>query len=81
MHIIHAPPVGLHATLLPPLRLHLREACGARGVSGSTLFEVTVEHPTDVHQEVVTVKGISFHPGQSCLREDNDAPGSDMYDV
>jgi hypothetical protein len=40
-----------------------------------------VEHPTDVHQEVVTVTGISFHPGQSCLREDNDAPDSDMYDV
>ena len=82
MHTIHAPPVRLHVTLLPPLRLRIREACGARGVSGSTLVEVTVEHPTDVHQEVVTVTGISsLHPGQSRLREDNDAPDSDMYDV
>ena len=40
-----------------------------------------MEHPTDVHQEVVTVTAISFHPGQSRLREDNDAPDSDMYDV
>ncbi len=81
MHTIHAPPVRLHATLLPPLRLHIRAACGARGVSGSTLVEVTLEHPTDVHQVVVLVTGISFHPGQSRLREDNDATHSDMYDV
>ena len=65
MHTIHAPPVQLHVTLLLPLRLRIREACGARGVSGSTLVEVTVEHPTEVHQEVVMVTG-SLHPGQIC---------------
>ncbi len=50
-------------------------------MSGSTLVEVTVEHPTDVHQEVVTVTGILLHPAQSRLREDNDAPNSDIYDL
>ena len=80
-HTIHTPQLPLHVTLVSPLRLHIREVCGARGASGSTLVEVTIEHPTDVHDASVTVTGISFHPGQSRLREDDDAPGANEYEV
>lgn len=80
-HTIHTPHIPLHVTLVSPLRLHVREVCGARGASGSTLVEVTIEHPTDVHDASVTVTGISFHPGQSRLREDDDAPGANEYEV
>ncbi|KAL3791053.1 hypothetical protein ACHAW5_002830 [Stephanodiscus triporus] len=64
---MRTPPLRVHATLVRPLRLRVREACGARGASGSTLVEVTVEHPTEHHDEDVTVTGVSFHPGQSRL--------------
>jgi hypothetical protein len=81
IHTIHTPHLALHVTLVSPLRLHVREVCGARAPSGSTLVEVTIEHPTDVHDASVTVTGISFHPGQSRLREDDDAPGANEYEV
>ena len=61
------PPLRVRASLVPPLRLRVREVPGARGASGSTLVEVTVEHPSEYHDEYVTVTGISFHPGQSRL--------------
>ena len=76
---MRTPPLIFDAILLSPLRLAVREVPGARGATGSTLVEVTVEHPTDCHDEVVTVTGISFHPGQSRLwsGDTNDFPDDD----
>jgi len=65
-----SPALRIHATLVPPLQLTVREVCGARAASGSTLVEVTVEHPSGWHGEDVTVTGIAFHPGQSRLWEE-----------
>mmetsp|Transcript_8135 Transcript_8135/g.14161 ORF Transcript_8135/g.14161 Transcript_8135/m.14161 type:complete len:599 (-) Transcript_8135:110-1906(-) len=62
-----SPPLRIHATLIPPLQLTVREVCGARAASGSTLVEITVEHSSGWHRENVTVTGIAFHPGQSRL--------------
>ncbi|KAL7540040.1 hypothetical protein ACHAXR_009820 [Thalassiosira sp. AJA248-18] len=62
-----SPPLRIHATLIPPLQLTVREVCGARAASGSTLVEITVEHSSRWHKEDVTVTGIAFHPGQSRL--------------
>ncbi|KAL3787581.1 hypothetical protein HJC23_000069 [Cyclotella cryptica] len=69
------PPLRIQVTLIPPLKLNVREVCGARAASGSTLVEITVEHSSEWHREDVTVTGIAFHPGQSRLWEeekDND---------
>lgn len=62
-----APPLRIRAKLIPPLRLSVREVCGARAASGSTLVEITVEHSSEWHDEPVTLTGIAFHPGQSRL--------------
>mmetsp|Transcript_14022 Transcript_14022/g.30089 ORF Transcript_14022/g.30089 Transcript_14022/m.30089 type:complete len:613 (+) Transcript_14022:118-1956(+) len=62
-----APPLRIRAKLVPPLRLSVREVCGARAASGSTLVEITVEHSSEWHDEPVTLTGIAFHPGQSRL--------------
>jgi len=78
--ILRTPPLQIHTILIPPLTLTVREVCGARAASGSTLVEITVEHSSKWHKEDVTVTGIAFHPGQSRLytasiednmREDN----------
>jgi hypothetical protein len=65
--ITHTPPIHVHTTLIPSLQVSVREVCGARAPSGSTLVEITVEHASRWHQENVIVTGISFHPGQSRL--------------
>jgi hypothetical protein len=62
----------MQVTLIPPLNLTVREVCGARAASGSTLVEITVEHSSEWHDENVTVTGIAFHPGQSRLWEDQE---------
>ncbi|KAL7460920.1 hypothetical protein ACHAXS_001357 [Conticribra weissflogii] len=61
------PPLRIRAKLVPSLQLSVREVCGARAASGSTLVEITVEHSSEWHKEDVTVTGIAFHPGQSRL--------------
>ena len=66
-NIIRTTPIHIRTTLIPSLQLHVREVCGARSPSGSTLVEITVEHASRWHQENVVVTGISFHPGQSRL--------------
>lgn len=66
-NIIRTTPIHVHTTLIPSIQLHVREVCGARSPSGSTLVEITVEHASRWHQENVVVTGISFHPGQSRL--------------
>ncbi|KAL7520126.1 hypothetical protein ACHAWX_004870 [Stephanocyclus meneghinianus] len=73
------PPLRIQVTLIPPLKLNVREVCGARAASGSTLVEITVEHSSEWHSQDVTVTGIAFHPGQSRLWEeesenDNSSP-------
>ena len=68
--IIRTPPRCIQVTLIPPLKLTVREVCGARAASGSTLVEITVEHASNWHDENVTVTGIAFHPGQSRLWEE-----------
>lgn len=68
--IIQTNPRRIRVTLVPPLNLTVREVCGARAASGSTLVEITVEHSTEWHDENVTVTGIAFHPGQSQLWEE-----------
>ena len=65
--IARTNPIHVHATLIPSMQLHVREVCGARSPSGSTLVEITLEHASRWHQENVIVTGISFHPGQSRL--------------
>jgi len=65
--ILKTPSLQIHTTLIPPLTLTVREVCGARAASGSTLVEITVEHSSKWHKEDVTVTGIAFHPGQSRL--------------
>lgn len=65
--ILRTPPLQIQVTLIPPLQLTVREVCGARAASGSTLVEITVEHSSKWHKEDVTVTGIAFHPGQSRL--------------
>lgn len=60
-------PIHIHTTLIPSMQVHVREVCGARSPSGSTLVEITVEHASRWHQENLVVTGISFHPGQSRL--------------
>ena len=65
--ITRTPPIHVHTTLIPSLQVSVREVCGARAPSGSTLVEITVEHASRWHQENVIVTGISFHPGQSRL--------------
>ncbi len=65
--IARTTPIHVHTTLVPSMQLHVREVCGARSPSGSTLVEITVEHASQWHQENVVVTGISFHPGQSRL--------------
>ena len=77
-----SPPLRIHATLIPPLQLTVREVCGARAASGSTLVEITVEHSSQWHKEDVTVTGIAFHPGQSRLWDTNTSglDDNDDYD-
>ena len=65
--ILKTPSLQIRTTLVPPLQLTVREVCGARAASGSTLVEITVEHSSKWHKEDVTVTGIAFHPGQSRL--------------
>jgi hypothetical protein len=72
--IIRTQPQQIQVTLIPPLKLTVREVCGARAASGSTLVEITVEHSSEWHGEDVTVTGIAFHPGQSRLWEEQDDP-------
>ena len=62
-----SPPLRVCAKLIPPLQLSVREVCGARAASGSTLVEITVEHSSEWHKEAAIVTGIAFHPGQSRL--------------
>ena len=68
--IIRTAPQGIKVTLIPPLKLTVREVCGARAASGSTFVEITVEHSSEWHDENITVTGIAFHPGQSRLWEE-----------
>ena len=65
--IIRTKSLHIHTTLIPPIQLTVREVCGARAASGSTLVEITVEHSSKWHKEDVIVTGIAFHPGQSRL--------------
>eukprot|EP00956_Cyclotella_meneghiniana_P015801 scaffold24550_cov60-Cyclotella_meneghiniana.AAC.6 len=77
--IIQTNPRRIRVTLVPPLKLTVREVCGARAASGSTLVEITVEHSTEWHDENVKVTGIAFHPGQSQLwEEQSDHLGSNI---
>lgn len=76
--IIRTPPQQIQVTLIPPLKLTVREVCGARAASGSTLVEITVEHSSEWHRENVTVTGIAFHPGQSRLWEEQDDPSTNL---
>ncbi|KAL9186872.1 hypothetical protein ACHAXT_010592 [Thalassiosira profunda] len=71
-------PLRIHATLVPPLQLSVREVPGARAASGSTMVEVTVEHSSRWHGEDVTVTGIAFHPGQSRLWRPGNPDGGEI---
>ena len=71
VQILRTKSLQLHTTLIPPIQLTVREVCGARAASGSTLVEITVEHSSKWHKEDVIVTGIAFHPGQSRLWGEN----------
>ena len=68
----------IQVTLVPPLKLTVREVCSARTASGSTLVEIILAHSSEWHKKNITVTGMAFHPGQSRLCGKQNDPSTNI---